>query len=245
MTGPRKLLRLRRRSDKVKLALLLFLLGALLIADLLRGAAEYFSTAGEPVEYVLSAGAEGAALDIKLRELMERESVVCASRQREYTLASGESAATVTEVSAEYLKACFGLEDTGAGVSFFMGRKAFAALCGRNARSPARLTCLAGEERVYGAFTLEESLPEELALSRGTSVTLGGEKTLRVMMRGMDVSGVETKWLEESGFVIENREVVEEAAHETELLITRLRYGGLACVLALLLGRQLFKAGSM
>lgn len=245
MTGPRKLLRLRKRSDKVKFALLLFLLGALLMGDLLRGAEEYFSMAGEPVEYVLDPGAGGAALDIKLRELMERENVVCASRQREYALANGESTVTVTEVSAEYLNACFGLDDTGAGASFFMGRKAFAALCGRNARSPARLTCLAGEERVYGAFILEESLPEELALSRGASVTLGGERTLRVMLRGTDMSGVETKWLEDSGFVIENREVVEKTAHETELLIIRLRYGGLACVLALLLGRQLFKAGSM
>lgn len=244
MTGPGKLLRLRKRSDKVKAALLLFLLGALLMGDLLRGAAEYFSMAAEPVEYVLDPGADGAALDMKLRELMERESVVCASRQREYTLTGGENTVTVTEVSAEYLSACFGLKAGDAGNSFFMGRKAFAALCGRNARSPARLTCLAGEERVYGAFILEEGLPEELVLSRGTSVTLGGEKVLRVMLEGKDVSGVETDWLEGSGFVIVNSGAVTETAHETELLGMRLRYGGLACVLALLLGRQLFMAGS-
>ena len=50
----RDLLKLRRRSDKVKLSLLLFLLGIILAIDLLTGAAEYLIMAGEPVEYVLS-----------------------------------------------------------------------------------------------------------------------------------------------------------------------------------------------
>ena len=99
MRGPMELLRLRKRSDKVKVALALFLLGILLMADLLVGAAKYISMAGEPVEYVLSAGAEGAALNAKLLELGQRESVVSVSRQREYTLASGDRSVTVIEVS--------------------------------------------------------------------------------------------------------------------------------------------------
>ena len=43
MRGPMELLRLRKRSDKVKVALALFLLGILLMADLLVGAAKYLS----------------------------------------------------------------------------------------------------------------------------------------------------------------------------------------------------------
>ena len=51
-----KLLRLRRRSDKVKLALGLFLLGAVLGWDVAFGAAGFLMESGEPVEYVPGAG---------------------------------------------------------------------------------------------------------------------------------------------------------------------------------------------
>ncbi len=243
MRGPMELLRLRKRSDKVKVALALFLLGILLMADLLVGAAKYISMAGEPMEYVLSVGAEGAALNAKLLELGQRESVVSVSRQREYTLASGDRSVTVIEVSPEYLSACFGLETAGAGAEFFLGKRAFGAFCGGGAQSPARLKCQKGEDTVSGAFILAEGLPEELALTKGASLTLDGARSLRVMLRGRDISGVETAWLEGNGFVIENREALIETAHGTQLFLVKLRYGGAACVLALLLGRQLYKAG--
>ena len=64
-----------------------------------------------------------------------------------------------------------------------------------------------------------------------------------LLLRGRDISGVETAWLEGNGFVIENREALTETAHGTQLFLVKLRYGGAACVLALLLGRQLYKAG--
>ena len=88
-----------------------------------------------------------------------------------------------------------------------------------------------------------ESLPEDLTLTKGTSVTLSGARSLRVMLRGKDLSGVETTWLQQNGFTIENREALTETTHKTQLLLIKLRYGGAACALALLLGRQLYKAG--
>lgn len=243
MKGIAGLLRLRKRSDKVKLALLLFLLGAIFAGDLLIGVAEYFSIVGEPIEYVLTPSTDGAALEGKLRDLLQRESVVCASRQREYTLTNGEKAVAVTEVSPEYLSACFGLSGANTGTDFFLGGKAFRTLCGNGAQSPARLTCRTGEENISGAFILDERLQDELAITKGTSLTLRDAQTLRVMLRGKDVSGVETDWLEENGFMIENREAVTEISHKTEMLMIRLRYGGAACILALALGQQLFKYG--
>ena len=90
---------------------------------------------------------------------------------------------------------------------------------------------------------MAEGLPEELALTKGASLTLDGARSLRVMLRGRDISGVETAGLEGNGFVIENREALTETAHGTQLFLVKLRYGGAACVLALLLGRQLYKAG--
>ena len=239
----RDLLKLRRRSDKVKLSLLLFLLGIILAIDLLTGAAEYLIMAGEPVEYVLSPGAEGAAPDVKIQQMLQRESVISVSRQREYTLVNEGRTVTAAEVSPEYLSACFGLEPGGAGAEFFLGKRAFAAFCGAGVQSPARLVCQAGEESVSGAFILAESLPEDLTLTKGTSVTLSGARSLRVMLRGKDLSGVETTWLQQNGFTIENREALTETTHKTQLLLIKLRYGGAACALALLLGRQLYKAG--
>lgn len=243
MRGPSDLLRLRKRSDKVKLALLLFLLGALLAWDVLSGAVSYFSAAGEPVEYILTSGTEGAALEGRLQALRQGEQVVCVSRQREYGLSSADKSITITEVSTEYLSSCFGLSTTGSGTEFFLGREAFITFCGAGAQSPAHLTCQTEDGEISGAFRLCDDLPGELALAKGTSVTLSGARTLRVMLDNSDISGLDTAWLEGLGFMIENREVVTEASHRAELLLSRLRYGGLACVLALLLGWQLCSAG--
>lgn len=244
MRGLMALLRMRKQSDKVKLALLLFLLGAVLAWDVLSGAAGYFSAAGEPVEYILVSSSQGARLESGLQAIRQRDSVVAAGRQREYTLTSDERSLEVVEVTPEYLGEGFGIIASGSGKEYYLGRGAFFAFCGRSAQSPVRLTCLAGEERVSGTFILDEGLPSGLAVTKGSSATLGSEQTLRVMLRGRDMSGVETQWLEGNGFAIENREEVERAAYEGELLMVRLRYGGAACVLAVLLGTQLFKAGS-
>lgn len=238
-----ELLRLRKRSDKVKLAMILFLMGFFLAGDVLWGVTEFFSMAGEPVEYVLNTGTEGARLDSKLQTILQRDSVICASFQREYALTSGSKRVLVTEVSPDYLSTCFGLNTAGAGSEFFLSTDVFKTFCGNSTLSPMRLTCNAGEENVSGTFTLYESLPGGLAVTKGTSLTLGDAQTIRVMLRGRDTSGIETNWFEENGFTIENREVVIETAHETEILIVRLRYGGAACVLSVLLGWQLFASG--
>ncbi len=243
MNRLKELLRLRKRSDKVKAALLLFLLGTLLGADVVSGTADFFIETSKPVEYVLTSGAGGAVLEGRLQSLRQREGVICASRQREYVLTCGGRSLDVIEISPEYISTCFGLTSSGSGREFFLGREAFISFCGAGTASPARLTCLDGEESVGGAFSMCVELPGAAAITKGTSMTLGDSQTLRVMMDGSDVSGLDETWLGELGFSIENREVLTEAAHRLELLLARLRYGGPACLLALALGVQLFAAG--
>lgn len=243
MNGLRRLLGLRRRSDKVKLALLLFLLGALLGADLVSSAFRFFSEASKPTEYVLASAAQGAALEGRLQGMGQHEGVISVSRQREYTLTSGGREITVAEVSPEYLSACFGLSPRGAGREFYLGRGAFLSLCGPKAESPARLTCERDGESFSGAFILCPGLPENAALARGSSATLSGAGTVRAMLDGRDISGLDAAWLEEQGFGIENGDELAEGSRRLELLGVKLRYGGLAFVLALLLGGQLFAAG--
>lgn len=243
MNRLKKLLGLRRRSDRVKLALLLFLLGALLGADIVSSAFRFFSEASEPVEYVLVSAAEGAALEGRLQSMGQHEGVISVSRQREYTLTSGGREVTVAEVSPEYLSVCFGLSPRGAGREFYLGRGAFLSLCGPNTESPARLVCERDGERFSGAFILCPQLPEDAALAKGSSATLSGAGTVRAMFDGQDISGMDAAWLEDLGFGIENGDELAEGSHRLELLAVKLRYGGLAFVLALLLGWQLFAAG--
>lgn len=240
MRSPRELYRLLRRDSGAKLAMLLFLLGALLAWEVLACAAEYLSRMGEPAEYVLSSGVQGAALEGKISALRGEEGVICVSRQREYDLTSGERSVTVAEVSAEYLADGFGLDTEAAGTTFFLGSDAFKAFCGAGARSPVRMTCAAGEKSVSGAFVLEKSLPGELAVTKGSSATLQDASKLRVMFRGRDFSGTDAAWIGELGLSVENSETLAEDAHETELLMVKLRYGGMACVLAVLLGCRLY-----
>ena len=238
-----KLLRLRRRSDKVKLALGLFLLGAVLGWDVAFGAAGFLMESGEPVEYVLAWGGNEASLEGKLRAVSQHEGVICASRQREYSLVMGERQLTVIQVSPEYLSACFGLRASGAGREFFLGSRSYASFCGAGEESPARLKCLRGEEGVSGTFPLCGGLPVTAAMAKGSSAELGDSQTLRVMLESGGIEGRNGDWLMELGFSIENQELLTEAAHRLELLQARLSYGGLACLLALALGVQLFAAG--
>ena len=66
------------------------LLGAVLGWDVAFGAAGFLMESGEPVEYVLAWGGNEASLEGKLRAVSQHEGVICASRQREYSLVMGE-----------------------------------------------------------------------------------------------------------------------------------------------------------
>jgi len=79
----RDFLALRRRSDKVKLALLLYILAAWLGVRAVGDIIDYVKAAGEPAEYVLMPDASGAVLAAKLEALYKTEGVVSITPQWE------------------------------------------------------------------------------------------------------------------------------------------------------------------
>lgn len=238
----RSLLRLRKRSDKVKIALALFLLAGFLGWDVCAGAADYISMLGEPVEYAAAPAVRGAALEGLMQTAAQREDVVCVSKQRVFTL-TGSRQVEVTEVSSEYLRAGLGLEQAVSQADFFLGSEAFAALCGSTAKSPVRMVFRDGEGSVSGLFMLVRELPGGAAFAKGTTRTLGDAETLRVMMDGPDIGGTDKAWLESMGLVVEHGEELLQVEYEAGLLLTKLRYGGLACLLGLALGWRLMAEG--
>ncbi len=79
----RGFLALRRQSDKVKLALLLYLLAAWLGVQAVGDILDYGKAAGKPVEYVLMPDASGAVLAAKLEALYKTEGIVSITPQWE------------------------------------------------------------------------------------------------------------------------------------------------------------------
>lgn len=76
-------LALRRRSDTVKVALMLYLLAVWLGAQSVGEAWEWLRIVREPAEYVVVPGASGAALSAKLEALFEMDEVVSITPQWE------------------------------------------------------------------------------------------------------------------------------------------------------------------
>lgn len=85
----RGFLALRRRSDKVKLALLLYLLAAWLGVRAVSDILDYGKAAGKPAEYVLIPDASGAVLAAKLEALYKTEGIVSITPQWEEDAADG------------------------------------------------------------------------------------------------------------------------------------------------------------
>lgn len=243
MSWLREFLRLRRRSGKIKLALLLFLLAAFFAAGLAESAARYAENAGRPTEYILETAMTGPLLDGALARLEELEGVVGASRQRELSLTAGEKALTVTQLSSRYLSQCWGLAPEGAGRSCWLNQAAAQGFLG-GAPLPAGLVCGNGTGEESVRFLPGDPLPggSPLAVMAGSSWELGEPGTVRVMAAPRGLAGGAGQ-LEALGFTLQNRELLTAQRYEEELLLTRLGYGLAALALALAAGRLLYREG--
>lgn len=241
MNALRRLWRLRRQDDRVKLALLFLLLAAVLLGYGVAGAAEYGALLRQPVEYVAVSVQTGPGLDAVIARLREREDIVCASRERSYSLVAGEKTLNVTELDSAYLSACYGIEGEGDARRFWLGSGAYGAFVGNGTESPAELSFTLGETESRGAFYRADALPESFAVSCGVSRTLSESGTVRVMFRRTDPSGADAASLVSMGFTIQNTEEMVSRGYEAELLLTRLGFSLLSAALSALLGRVYWK----
>ncbi len=242
MKAVRELLRLRRRSGKVKLALLLFLLAGFFGADLAGSLGQYAAGLNRPEEYIFETAMTGPLLDQALARLEQLDGVKGASRQGELVVLSGEKTLTVTRLSPRYLWDCWGLAPESAGLVCWLNGTAAQGFLG-GAQLPARLVCRLEDQEAAFLFLPGKAMPEgePLALTAGSSSQLGEPGLVRVMGAGGGVERIGE--MEALGFTLQNRELLLAQSYEEELLLTRLSYGLAALALAAAAGRLLYREG--
>ena len=242
MNRIKRLLRLRKQDDCIKLALLLFLTAGWLLYSVVTQGLAYARLQAQPVEYVLESGFSGAVLEVNLQQLRALDGVVGVSRQREFSITASDRMLTVTELERQYLTDCYGIEIAGAEHRYWLNRGAFSVLFG-SAASPARLTYQREDRTESGEFLLLPGLAGKgaYAVTLGNTTTLGTSATLRVMFEHGDLSGADVRTLQEFGFTVLNRAEMERRSFETELALTKFTHALLAALFALIAGAAFLK----
>lgn len=107
----RDFLRLRKRYDSIKFALILFICAAYFLSHGIVQIVNYAHYLNKPAEYILEAYSDSASLETAPDKICETDGVVSASFQRDYVISEGNGKTlTVSELSYEYLFECYGID---------------------------------------------------------------------------------------------------------------------------------------
>lgn len=242
MSRIKRLLRLRKQDDCVKLALLLFLAASWLLYGAVTQGLAYARLQAQPVEYVLESGVSGAVLEVNMQQLQTLDGVLGVSRQREFPITVGNRPLTVTALERQYLTNCCKINVGEAANQYWLNAEAFAALFG-NAASPVRLTYQRESRTESGDFFLLPGLAGEgaYAVTTGNTATLGDAATLRVMFEHGDLSGADMRAVQELGFTVCNQAELQRRGFETELALTKFTHALLSALFASIAGAAFLK----
>ena len=232
-------LKLRKRHDSIKFALILFLCAAYFIVNGIIQIASYASYLNKPVEYILEAASASATLDIGLDKLKETEGAVSASFQHDYVAVfENDAVLVVSELSSEYLSECYGIESAGSGKKIWMNSVAYNEFVGETDETSVRLSYSVDDKKESAEFIKCVALDSEVvfAVSVGTSASLGGSNIVRVMFDGIDVSGSNIKHLENVGYSISNKEDMLSEVYKQELFFVEVKYDIITAILSFIGG---------
>lgn len=238
----REFLRLRKRYDSIKFALILFICATYFLVNGVVQIVSYCGYLNKPTEYILEAYSDCASLEIALQKICDTESAVCASFQRDYVVTSENDAVLiVSELSAEYLLECYRIESDENGKKIWLNTTAFDEFVGETDETSVRLSYTVDGKNESAEFIRCDALDSETAyaVSVGTTASLDDSTVVRVMFDSIDVSGSNMKHLENLGYSISNGEKVILEVHEQELLFLNVKYSIIATVLSLV-GAYLF-----
>lgn len=219
-------LKLRKQNDCVKIALLLFFAAVYFAFSGIAQVAGHAKNAGEPVEYVLTAYSTSASLELGLDELRKSDGAIGASFQREYMITSETKIITVTELSEQYLRECYGIQIIGSGKKIWLNDATFSEFVGTTDGSVVRMTYTLGDAVESAEFIRCASLPNDVpyAVSVGNSVTLSENENVRVMFDGVDISGNTVAHLTKLGYGIMNEAAVLTETYEREAVLKDAKY---------------------
>lgn len=125
----RKFLRLRKQEDAVKIVLLFIVLGIGLIINSIYNGALLYRQMQSPAEYALAKDETESGLKRELTEIEKWDSISAASLYQEIGLTlkykEKEAPFSCIGLSEAYLKAAYGISESGVTKTFYMNQKAF------------------------------------------------------------------------------------------------------------------------
>ncbi len=254
----RRLIKIRKQNDDVKLIMLFVLAGIVFLACAIYNGIQFYRLVNTPVEYVLTYASGNVLSDIKLEELAQSENVCSVSRQVEKSALIKynmyETSFSYVELSAAYMEAVYGIEESGSMKTFYMNEPAYEQL----------LQSTQGvEDRTEQEFTIRYALSSEqtdesntAAMSyktarvvvirdgvtgdvpyifcKGSSIDMGQNTVcVRVWYRQHDFDGMNRKRLEALGFIVEDENSLIEADYGLKLVLFKLRYEALLSVICM------------
>lgn len=257
----RKFLKLRKQEDAVKLVLLLFLLGTGLIIHAVYNGVLLYRQIQSPAEYALVKDEAGSGLKEEFMEIGKWEHISAASLYQETELLvkykEKEASFSCIELSEAYMKAAYGISESGATKTFYMNQKAFEQI--ESGEADREVSQSSEKERkkllvTYEITDTDETVADKGEKGRGTAKTAEiiliqenvpeeepfvfckGEKPslekngagIRVFAERQDIDGSNVKKMQSSGFTIENISWHQEAEYLQKIRGIRIRYDVLA-----------------
>lgn len=235
----REFLRLRKRYDSIKFALILFICATYFLVNGVVQIVSYCGYLNKPTEYILEAYSDSASLEIALQKICETDGAVSASFQRDYIItAENDKTLAVSELSREYLCDCYGIESNTNSKTIWLNTVAFDEFIGESTDTSVRLYYSVDGKNESAEFIKCDALDSEnaYAVSIGTTASLENSHTVRVMFDSIDVTGTDVRKIENLGYTVSNREDMLTQSHERELLFANLKCSIIGTILSLVGG---------
>lgn len=235
----REFLRLRKRYDSIKFALILFICATYFLVNGVVQIVSYCGYLNKPCEYILEAYSDSASLEIALQKICETDGAVSASFQYDYIITTGDNKTLmVSDLSQEYLSMCYGIESGTNSNKVWLNSVAFDEFIGDSESDSVRLSYIFDGKTESAEFIRWESLDSEnaYAVSIGTTVSLGNSRTVRVMFDSIDVTGTNISQIENLGYTVSNREDMILESHEQEMVLSEVKHLIITTVLSLVGG---------
>lgn len=247
-------LKRRRQDDRVKIILMVILLGSFMLANSIYRVVKLQEQLGERVEYILAEEEQMPIKDSELTEWKELEHVVAISRQTEeiLTIYEGEEAVMLNCIglSDEYLSEVYGIagksSDNTAAYSvakvFYLNQQAYDMLLqaegfqgmaladGQNAADAITIEYSMGEdEKKYKGKIVpaENNMGQDLPCAFFKSDKASLKKNtggVRICVTKDDLAGEMKNYFMGKGYVITNSDAIYQRNYQYEIEILHIKY---------------------
>lgn len=230
-----RFLKLRKQNDDVKILLLLFILGVVMLGRTVYNGIRVYRDIGQPVEYVLLSSGLRGITESALKEIKDTDYVasVGVEKRMNLTIKRGENEEYMEcfEISPSYLEEVYGAKASGAMKTFYLTPKAYQMLHNNEKKDNGKtqINYLLGEEESGIAKIVlldNEMFSEEVyAFCQGNTKKLAEEgEEIRVYVTKKDLDGTTIRHFQNLGYTLDNTETVKETEYMRQMLFTKIKY---------------------